>query len=82
MNKLLAILAASAFALGSATALAADPPKDPAKPAAEVKLVKPASVTQEAWDKMSDADKKKAMEKAKPATTASGETPKKKKGGC
>lgn len=85
MPKLIAILAATALALGSATALAADPPKDTAKAAAEAKLTKPAGVTQEAWDKMSDADKKKAVEKAKAAsgtTAAAGDEKKKKKGGC
>lgn len=83
MNKLTPMLVAAAFALGSATALAADPPKDAPK-AAAAKLEKPASVTQEAWDKMSDADKMKAMEKAKPATAAADapKEKKKKKGGC
>jgi hypothetical protein len=81
MNKLAAIIAAAALALGSATALAADPPKETTKAATEAKLVKPADVSQEAWDKMSDAEKKKAMEKAK-ASTASETPKKKKKGGC
>ncbi len=84
MNKLYSILAAAALALGSTTALAADPPKDAPKAAAEAKLEKPADVTQAAWDKMSDADKKKAVEKAKPAaaTADAAKDKKKKKGGC
>jgi hypothetical protein len=88
MNKLLAVLVASTFVFGSATVLAADPPKDKAAmPAAAKKLEKPESVTADAWAKMSDADKQKAVDAAaksapaaKPATAAA---PKKeKKGGC
>lgn len=88
MNKLLAVLVASTFALGSTAVLAADPPKDKAAmPAAAKKLEKPESVTADAWAKMSDADKQKAVDAAakaapaaKPATAAA---PKKeKKGGC
>ena len=84
MNKLTPMFVAAALALGSATALAADPPKDAPKAAAAATLEKPASVTQEAWDKMSDADRKKAIEKAKPATAAADapKEKKKKKGGC
>lgn len=88
MNKLLAVLVASTFALGSAAALAADPPKDKAAmPAAAAKLEKPAGVTAEAWGKMSDADKQKAVDAAKAGakstTTAAPAAPKKeKKGGC
>jgi hypothetical protein len=85
MNKLLAVLVASTFALGSAAALAADPPKDKAAtPAAAAKLEKPANVTAEAWGKMSDADKQKAVDAAKAsAKTAAPAAPKKeKKGGC
>ena len=78
MNKLFPILVASAFAFGSTAALAADAPKDAPKAAAETKLEKPADVSKEAWDKMTDAEKKKAMEKSKSSTTTS----KKKKGGC
>ncbi len=84
MNKLFPILVASAFAFGSATAHAADPPKDAAAKDAKMaaaKLEKPANVTQEAWNKMSDADKQKAVDKAKaeaPKTAAK----KEKKGGC
>jgi hypothetical protein len=86
MNKLLSILVASTFALGSATVLAADPPKDapPAKKA-DAPLQKPAGVTAEAWAKMTDAEKQKAVEKAKAAPTAaagSAAPKKEKKGGC
>ncbi len=79
MNKLSAVLVAATFALSCATAIAADPPKAPAAPTkTEAALMKPAGVTQDAWDKMSDADKKKAVDGA--AKTAA---PKKeKKGGC
>ena len=47
-------------------------------------LKKPADVTQEAWDKMSDADKKAAVEKAAKAAPAGAATAakKEKKGGC
>ncbi len=79
MNKLFPILVASAFAFGSAAALAADAPKEAPKAAAEMKLEKPADVSKEAWDKMTDAEKKKAVEKSKSSTTAS---KKQKKGGC
>lgn len=87
MNKLLAVLVASTFALGSAAALAADPPKDKAAMPAAAKLEKPANVTAEAWGKMSDADKQKAVDAAKAGakstTTAAPAAPKKeKKGGC
>ena len=81
MNKLLSILVASSFALCGAGAYAADPPKDapPAKKA-DAAPQKPADVTAEAWAKMTDAEKAKAVEKAKVA----GATPpkKEKKGGC
>jgi hypothetical protein len=81
MNKLLSILLASAFAFSGGGALAADPPKDapPAKKT-EAALQRPADVTAEAWAKMTDAEKAKAVEKAKVA----GATPpkKEKKGGC
>lgn len=87
MNKLLAVLVASTFAFGSAAALAADPPKDKAAMPAAAKLEKPANVTAEAWGKMSDADKQKAVDAAKAGakstTTAAPAAPKKeKKGGC
>jgi hypothetical protein len=87
MNKLSTILVAAVFALSGASALAADPPKADAASAkkTEAALKKPADVTQEAWDKMSDADKKKAVEKAAKATpAAAGAAPakKEKKGGC
>lgn len=86
MNKLSMILIAVVFALSGASALAADPPKaDAGSTKAAAALKKPADVTQEAWDKMSDADKKKAVEKAgKTASTAGAATAgkKEKKGGC
>jgi hypothetical protein len=87
MNKLSTILVAAAFALSGASALAADPPKADATTMkkADSTLKKPADVTQEAWDKMSDADKKKAVEKAgkaAPATAAATPVKKEKKGGC
>ena len=84
MNKLWAALVAVGFALGSTAALAADAPaKDAAKDTkmAPAKLEKPASVKQEDWNKMTDAEKQKAVDKAK----ASGEKTagkKEKKGGC
>jgi hypothetical protein len=100
MNKLITFLTASVFAFAGGNALAADAAKDagPAKKVeksekAAAKPEKPAAVTQEAWDKMSDVDKKKAVEKAakdtakdKGATKGAEKTaaaPKKeKKGGC
>ena len=86
MNKLSAMLVAATFAFCSAGALAADPPKaGDAAMKAEAALKKPADVTQEAWDKMSDADKKKAVEKAEKEGTKSAAAPaakKEKKGGC
>ncbi len=84
MNKLLPMLVASVFALGSASALAADAPaKDAAKDAAKMapaKLEKPADVTQAAWNKMSDAEKQKAVDNAKAAPKTAAK--KQKKGGC
>jgi hypothetical protein len=87
MNMLLAALVAGFLAVSTTAALAADAKKDAAPVAAknaEVKLEKPASISQEAWNKMSDVEKKKAVEaavKADPKTAAA--TPKKeKKGGC
>ncbi len=74
MNKLLAVLVASTFAVGSAGVMAADPPKDKAP---MVKLEKPAGVSADAWAKMSDADKQKAVNAAKAAPAK-----KPKKGGC
>ena len=83
MNKLLAALFASTLVFGSAGVLAANPPKDKAP---MVKLEKPAGVTAEAWAKMTDAEKQKAVDAAKAAAPA-GATPatppkKEKKGGC
>jgi Ni/Co efflux regulator RcnB len=83
MNKLLAALVAVGFALGSTAALAADAPaKDAGKDAkmAPAKIEKPADVKQADWDKMTDAEKQKAVEKAKMAK--GGEKKKEKKGGC
>jgi hypothetical protein len=86
MNKLIAALVAVGFALGSGVALAADAPaKDASKGMAKdakmapAKLEKPADVKQADWDKMTDAEKQKAVEKAKGHMTA---TKKEKKGGC
>jgi hypothetical protein len=83
MNKLLAALFASTLLFASAGVLAADPPKDKAP---MVKLEKPAGVTAEAWAKMTDAEKQKAVDAAKaaaPAAPAAATPPKKeKKGGC
>ena len=85
MNKLVSMLVAAVFAVGSAAALAADaPPKDAAKDTAKMapaKLEKPADVTQEAWNKMSDAEKQKAVDKAKAAAPKTAGK-KEKKGGC
>ena len=78
MSKLLVVLLASTFAVFGTTAIAADMPKDAAK-ATKAALERPASVTVEAWTKMTDAEKAKAVEAAK----APGDKPKKeKKGGC
>ena len=84
MNKLVSILAASVFVLSSATALAADPPKDASAMKAPAKLEKPADVTADAWAKMTDAEKQKAVDAAKAKAPAAKEAaPKKeKKGGC
>ena len=83
MNKLLATLFASTLVFGSASVLAADPPKEKAP---MVKLEKPASVKAEAWAKMTDAEKQKAVDAAKAAapagTTPATPTKKEKKGGC
>jgi Ni/Co efflux regulator RcnB len=81
MKKFLAVLVASTFAVASASALAADPPKDKVATRASAKLEKPANVTTEAWAKMNDAEKQKAVDAAKGAKSAA--APKKeKKGGC
>lgn len=84
MNKLLTILLASTFAVVGTAALAADPPKEAAS-MKKAALEKPANVTPEAWAKMTDAEKTKAVEaaKAKPKETAATKgTTKEKKGGC
>lgn len=82
MNKLLAVLAAFAFAFGSAGVLAADAP---VATAPMKKLDKPAGVTADAWAKMTDAEKQKAVDNAKaaaPVGTAATPPKKEKKGGC
>lgn len=79
MNKLLAVLVASAFSLGSAGVLAAEPPKPTT---AMKKMERPANVSADAWAKMTDAEKQKAIESAKPASTAAAPAKKQKKGGC
>lgn len=82
MNKLVTLLVASTFAVASAGVFAADPPKPAgaAPAAAKAALEKPASVTADAWAKMSDAEKAKAVEQAKAAVPAPAK--KEKKGGC
>ena len=79
MNKLLAVLVASVFSFGSASVLAADPPK---ATTAMKKMEKPANVSADAWAKMTDAEKHKAIESAKPASAAAAPVQKQKKGGC
>ena len=80
MKTLLAACLAGLLALSATAAVAADD-KKPAAAKADAKLVKPASVKQDAWDKMTDAEKKKAVADAKASKTAA--APKKeKKGGC
>jgi hypothetical protein len=80
MNKLLAALAAGLLAVASVQVLAAEPKKDAAPMHAPVKLEKPASVSEEAWSKMSDAEKKRVVEAAAKGETKSAKKPK--KGGC
>lgn len=82
MNKTVTLVAAALFALSGTAALAADAPAKAAGDAAKAaaKMEKPASITQAAWDKMSDAEKKNAVEKAKMAAPAAAKKPK--KGGC
>jgi hypothetical protein len=85
MTKLLSIALASTFAVAGTAALAADPPKgDASAKTASAKLEKPANVTADAWTKMTDAEKKKAVDAARtPATKEAAAKPKKeKKGGC
>ena len=85
MNKLLAALAAGFLAVASTQLLAAETKKDSGTPgaaaSAPVKLEKPAHVTQDAWNKMSDTEKQKAVESAKADATKTA-TKKEKKGGC
>lgn len=83
MNKLLALIAAGAFAVSTAAVAqtpAAKPAAAPAAAPAAMKLEKPASVAQADWDKMSDADKKKAIEKANADAKKAAKPAK--KGGC
>lgn len=84
MNKLACLLVASTFTIASAGALAADPAAVVAAPVAGAKaaLEKPAGVAAEAWAKMTDAEKAKAVEKAKAAAATPAPTKKEKKGGC
>ena len=83
MKKLISILVASVFALSGASALAAEPPKDAAAAkAAAAKLEKPADVSAEAWAKMTDAEKQKAVDKAKSMASKDAAPKKVKKGGC
>jgi hypothetical protein len=89
MNKVISIFAASLLALGSTTAVAADAPKkDSMAKSTAAAMEKPADVSAEAWAKMTDAEKAKAVEKSKGAMKSSGAmkstaAPKKeKKGGC
>jgi len=81
MKKVLSILMMSLCASVSVPAFAADAPKaaDTTKAAP---LQKPANVTAEAWNKMTDAEKAKAVEAAKSASAAAKPVKKEKKGGC
>lgn len=83
MKRLLTILFASTFAVAGTAALAADPPKEAAS-MKKAALEKPANVTPEAWAKMTDAEKTKAVEAAKAAPKEAAMKPakKEKKGGC
>jgi ABC-type glycerol-3-phosphate transport system substrate-binding protein len=74
MTRTISILLASLLAFAGTSALAADPPKDAPAKKAQAALVKPANVTDDAWAKMSDAEKAKAVEVSKKK--------KEKKGGC
>jgi hypothetical protein len=79
LNILLSVLIASTLGLAATAAPAAEPPKDAssAKKMQEAPK-KPDNITDEAWAKMSDAEKAKAAEKAKMEAPAK----KQKKGGC
>jgi hypothetical protein len=81
MKLLLAAVVAAFFAVSGTAVVAADT-KDaaPAAKSADVKLEKPANITQEAWNKMSDAEKKKAVEAAAKGDKTAAK--KEKKGGC
>ena len=81
MNHLLAVMLASLFAIAATpAALAADAPAKDA-PAAKKTLQKPASITAEAWAKMSDAEKAKTADAAQKDASAK-PAKKEKKGGC
>jgi hypothetical protein len=82
MKKLAALIAAGTFVLAPA-AFAADAPKaaSGSSTMSAEKLEKPANVTQEAWNKMTDAQKKEAVDKAKMAKDKA-PMKKDKKGGC
>lgn len=86
MKKFVTLMAAGALALSSAAFAQSPTPAKAAAPAAAAaaaKLDKPAGIAQDAWDKMSDADKKAAIDKAKMAAPKAADKPKKeKKGGC
>ncbi len=79
MKLLLAALVAGFVAVSSTAVFAADTAA-PAAKSAEVKLEKPANITQEAWNKMSDAEKRKAVEAAAKGDKTAAK--KEKKGGC
>jgi hypothetical protein len=82
MKQLIAAVLLGSVALTCNVALAADAPKDATATKKPV-LEKPADVTAEAWAKMSDAEKQKAVEAAKAKAAAKSTPPKKeKKGGC
>lgn len=81
MSKLLAALMASAFIVFGTNALAADTPKETTK-TAKAALERPSNVTVEAWNKMSDAEKAKAVEAAKNGGNMAKAGKKEKKGGC
>jgi hypothetical protein len=78
MKMLLAALVAGFLAVSSTAVVAADPA--PAAKPADVKLEKPANITQEAWNKMTDAEKRKAIEAAAKGDKTANK--KEKKGGC
>ena len=80
MKVLLAAVVAAFFAVSGTAVVAADTKDAAAAKSADVKLEKPANITQEAWNKMSDAEKKKAVEAAAKGDKTAAK--KEKKGGC